>query len=490
MTPIEFPVLGAKWTIGFFGLAHTGVGSLAIGIAFFVTVAQVVAYRTGDRRYDLMAKRAQLLNVCIYNIGTILAVGLIFSLSGLFPQFWSQIFVHMFWPLIVEEWLFFLLAATITFHYFFWEHMWGHKRLHILLGSMLTPLFILQVYIINAMGSFMLTPGFREAEVSLRTGILGWDPQMFYNPSMLMLNLHRAFANVAYGSFIIAAICGGMLYLTRREKMKGYYEDGGRLAFGTGFLAFLSLPIIGYFYAHVLRNYANEAYVNLMWGKGDIIAGGIDWWWTKHLIVAVMVGGTIRYFHATSKKDSALPVPSLFVYTVGTFYLMFYLAMGMVMTWAFFFWMLTAAIAGAYLVGHLVKSSGGSARGVYLLIGILSFATVTLGGYAREAARPRFVDRIAAHDKVYVPEERQPYLMVDVDPATIPPAPEKPAVEVDKGVILIRRNCTGCHTLERVKYYKLKDWDLIVKQMRGYGLKISNDEADTISDYLRSGKPY
>jgi hypothetical protein len=367
--------------------------------------------------------------------------------------------------------------------------MWGHKKLHILLGSMLTPLFILQVYIINGMGSFMLTPGFREGEVSLRTGILGWDPQMFYNPSMLMLNLHRAFANVAYGGFIIAAICGAMLYVTRREKMIGYYEDGGRLAFGTGFLAFLSLPIIGYFYAHVLRNYANEAYVNLMWGKGDVIAGGIDWWWTKHLIVAVMVGATIRYFHATSKTDSAMPVPSLFVYTIGSFYLMFYLAMGMIMTWAFFFWMLTAALAGAFLVGHLVKG-GGSPRGVYLLIGILSFATVTLGGYAREASRPRFENRIAAHDNIYVPEERQPYLMVDVNPAVIPSAPVKPAPEVDKAVILIRRNCSGCHTLERIRNYKLRDWDLIVNQMRGYGLKITNDEYDDIVGYLKSGQPY
>jgi cytochrome bd-type quinol oxidase subunit 1 len=487
---MEFPFLGAKWTIGFFGLTHTGVGSLAIGIAFFVTVAQIVAYRTGDRRYDLLAKRAQLINVCIYNIGTILAIGLIFSLSGLFPQFWSQIFVHMFWPLIVEEWLFFLLATTITFHYFFWEHMWGHKKLHILLGSMLTPLFMLQVYIINGMGSFMLTPGFREAEVSLRTGILGWDPQMFYNPSMLMLNIHRAFANVAYGSFFMAAFCGLMLYLNRREKMRGYYEEGGRLAFATGFMAFLSLPIIGYFYAHVLKNHANEAYVNLMWGKGDIIAGGIDWWWVKHLIVAAMVGGTLRFFRATSRTDAALPVPAILVYTVGTFYLMFYLAMGMVMTWAFFFWMLAAAIIGALLVGHLLKSGEGSARGVFVLIGILSVATVTLGGYAREASRPRFVNRIAAHDKVYVPEERQPYLMVEEDPADIPTAPERPAAEVDQAVVLIRRNCTGCHTLERVKYYKLKDWDLIVQQMRGYGLKISNDEADTIADYLRSGKPY
>jgi hypothetical protein len=487
---MEVPGISAKWVIGLFGLSHTAVASLAIGMAFLVTVAQIVAYRQQDRRFDLLAKRIQLIHVCIYNIGTILAFGLIFALSGLFPQFWSQIFVHFFWTLITEEFLFFLLATTLTFHYFFWDQMWGHKKLHIALGAMLTPLFFLQFYIINGIGAFMLTPGFREAEVSIRTGIIGWDMAAFYNPSFLMLTFHRAFANVAYGGFVVAALCGAMLYVTRREKMVSYYEDGGRLAFGVGFMAFLSLPIIGYFYAHMLMKHANEAYVNLMWGRGDVIAGGIDWWWLKHLIVATVLGASIRHFHGTSREDSALPVPRMFVYAVGVFYFTFYAAMGMVMTWAFFWWMLTAAISGAFLSGHLRKSAGGSPRGVYLLIGILSFATVMLGGYAREASRPRFENRISAHDKVYVPEERAAYLMVDVDPSDLPARPPVPAPEVDEAVVLIRRNCSGCHTLDRIKKYKLGDWNLIVEQMRAYGLKITNDEADAITTHLKNDKPY
>ena len=46
------------------------------------------------------------------------------------------------------------------------------------------------------------------------------------------------------------------------------------------------------------------------------------------------------------------------------------------------------------------------------------------------------------------------------------------------------------HTLDRIKKYKLDDWNLIVKQMRGYGLKVSNDEADMIAAYLKSRKPF
>ena len=65
-----------------------------------------------------------------------------------------------------------------------------------------------------------------------------------------------------------------------------------------------------------------------------------------------------------------------------------------------------------------------------------------------------------------------------------------PAPEVAEGVILIRLNCSGCHTLDRIKRYSLGDWYLIVNQMRAYGLKITDEEAEKITEYLMSKKPY
>jgi cytochrome bd-type quinol oxidase subunit 1 len=488
MDHIEFPVLGAKWAIGSIALFHTAVASLAIGLAFFVTVAQIVGYIRKERKYDLLAKKIQLIHVCIYNIGTINAIGLVFLLSGLFPQFWSQIFVQFYWSLIVEELLFFLLAATLTFHYFFWDHLWGHKKLHIFLGALLTPLFFLQFYIINGIAGFMLTPGFGEAEASLSTGVLGWDRFGFYNPSFMMLNFHRVFANVAYGSFCAAGLCGIFLYFAKREKIKAFYEDGGLLAFQVAFAAFLSLPLVGYFYAHILKYNANEAYVNLMWGRGDITAGGVDWWWLKHICVAAMLGICLAFFRKMSKKQTVFTIPSIMVYSIAIFYLMFYVAMGMVMTWAFFWFMLLFCLGGALLGGHLIKYHQGSGRGVYLLVAILSFATVMLGGYSREAARPRFEDRIAHYDTVFIPEHRQRYLMIDIDPQDLPLV--TPRVEETGPESLIRERCVGCHTLDRVKKYPLDNWTVVVRQMEAYGLKLTNQESRQIIDHLKSQSPY
>ena len=335
----------------------------------------------------------------------------------------------------------------------------------------------------------MLTPGFLEAQASLSKGILGWDKQAFYNPSFLMLTFHRAFANFSYGAFIVAGLCGIQLYRANSDKVQQFYEKGGRLAFVIGFIALLSLPIIGYFYAYVLKYEANQAFVNLMWGKGDVVAGGIDWWWLKHICVAGMLAMALTYFWRERKAETILSIPWIMVVTIGMFYLMFYLAMGMIMTWAFFWWMLTIAIAGVVLTNHLMNSNQDSPRSFYVVVGILSLLTVVLGGYAREASRPRFVNRIAHYDEIYVPTERQPYLMVDVDPTEIPPLPE-PAEKPPEIVQLIRQKCIGCHTLERVKNYRLDNWELIVEQMRAYGLKLSTSEAQKITDHLKAQKPY
>ncbi|HRR79872.1 MAG TPA: hypothetical protein P5118_06750, partial [Planctomycetota bacterium] len=195
------------------------------------------------------------------------------------------------------------------------------------------------------------------------------------------------------------------------------------------------------------------------------------------------------------------------VWSLALFYLLYYMSMGMIMTWKFFFAMAGVAAAAALLAGHLVRYHKGSGRALFILMGALSFLTVMLGGYVREAARPRFVNRYSHYDHVYIPEQRQPVLMVNKRPEDVftpeelaaAKAPPKGALIQAGGVgqklldpvALIRVHCSGCHTLERVKNYRLTDrWSLIVSQMRAYGLKLSNDEARLIVEHLEAAKPY
>lgn len=499
---IQFPG-GAKLLIGFLGLFHTSVGALAIGFAFVVTVLQIVGYVRRDNGFDRLARRIQLWHVCIYNIGTINAIGLVFALSGLYPQFWSQLFVQFFWTMIIEELLFFMLATTLTLHYFFWDTMWGHKKLHIFMGALLTPMFFLQFFLINGMGAYMMTPGFTEGQVSQwsgTAGILGWDMLAFFNPSILMLTLHRAAANFAYGGFVVAGICGLWLYRTQGSKLAAWHESGGRLAFKVGFTSFLLLPIIGFFYAWALKYHAREAYDNIMIGRGDVVAGGIDWWWVKQSIVATMIGLGLAFSHRAAKTGKEFAMSMSAVHALAGVYLMFYLGMATQMTWRFFWGSLAAALFGAMWGTHLLNRYKGSGRAVFVLMGILSFFTVCLGGYVREASRPRFVspsgerlagfNRIAPYDEVYRPEERAKNLnirMVRGDPAyadEIAPRADRPVIKPETAADLVSYRCVSCHTLVRVHRYPRFDWDRVVGRMQAYGLRVTAEEMQEIVDYL------
>jgi hypothetical protein len=499
---IRFPG-GAKWSIGFLGLFHTSVGSLAIGFAFVVTVLQIVGYIRKDNRFDLLAKRVQLWHVCIYNIGTINAIGLVFALSGLFPQFWSQLFVQFFWTMMIEEMLFFMLATTLTLHYFFWDTMWGHKKLHIFMGSLLTPMFFLQFFIINGMSSYMLTPGFAEGQVSQwsgTAGILGWDKLAFYNPTFLMLTLHRTAANFAYAGFIVAAVCGVWLYRSQQSKLQARYEGGGRLVFKVAFTSFLLLPIIGFFYAWVLKYHAKEAYDNLMIGRGDVVAGGIDWWWVKQLIVASMIGLGLVFSRKASKSKSEFTISMPTVYALGLLYLMFYLGMAIQMTWRFFWGSLAAAVLAGMWGTHLLNRHRGSGRAVFVLMGVLSFLTVCLGGYVREASRPRFIspsgerlagfNRIPAYDKIYRPEERAENIKINMVRGKPPYAdelaarPGRPELKPETAADIVSYRCISCHTLERIHRYKHSDWDRVVGRMRAYGMRLTDEEMQKVITYL------
>jgi hypothetical protein len=78
--------------------------------------------------------------------------------------------------------------------------------------------------------------------------------------------------------------------------------------------------------------------------------------------------------------------------------------------------------------------------------------------------------------------------MVPIRPEDIPklPEPKKPL----EAVRLIRERCIGCHTLDRVKAYRLENWGVILRQMQAYGLKMSIQEAETIVSHLEAKKPY
>jgi len=174
------------------------------------------------------------------------------------------------------------------------------------------------------------------------------------------------------------------------------------------------------------------------------------------------------------------------------------------MTWLFLWGSLAAAIIGGLWTSHLVNRYEGSGKAVFVMMGILSFLTVCLGGYVREASRPRFVsasgesvagfNRIQQYSKVYHPAERPENIemrMVRGTPPHVAELPKRPPLidlKPETVADLVSARCISCHTLERIYRYKGTDWDRVVGRMAAYGTRLTSEEAAKIAEYLASGE--
>jgi hypothetical protein len=151
---------------------------------------------------------------------------------------------------------------------------------------------------------------------------------------------------------------------------------------------------------------------------------------------------------------------------------------------------------------HLLNRYEGSGRAVFVLMGILSFLTVCLGGYVREASRPRFVspdgqraagfNRIPPYTEIYHPQERADSMemrMIRGEPDyadQLPRRPERLKIEPETAADMVSYRCISCHTLERIHLYKDSDWDRVVGRMRAYGMRLTDEEMRKIVKYLAS----
>lgn len=77
-----------------------------------------------------------------------------------------------------------------------------------------------------------------------------------------------------------------------------------------------------------------------------------------------------------------------------------------------------------------------------------------------------------------------------LSPYAIPQkAPQKAATDTP-GALTFQRVCTTCHQIDRIENYQgSQSWPEVIKQMRGFGAFLTDDEAKEIGDYLQATYP-
>ena len=255
---IEIPAIGNEVVIVMLVVPHILIAAFIIGIVLIAATSEYVGVLTKQPKYDRFGHNVAKFTVLLFATGSALAITFVLVLITLYPVFWSYMQNIFFWVLLAEAFMFVGEILILYAWYVSWEKLAYRKRLHVVLGFVVSLLFLGQMTFIDVVGSYMMTPteGVPPTDV-------GWT---FLNPTYMPLNMHRFVGNISYAGFLIAGWAAWRYLRSTGEGDREYYDWLGHwgLMWGFGFL--LLQPIVGFGYLKEIREHNDAAFTYLMLG--------------------------------------------------------------------------------------------------------------------------------------------------------------------------------------------------------------------------------
>jgi cytochrome d ubiquinol oxidase subunit I len=242
-------IVAESWEI------HILMATFLLGSALIAPLMELFGMVYRQPYYERFARGMALVNVVIYSVGAVLAIGAVFATLGFFPKFFTMQFLQFYWFLIGEEITFMGQLYIVLLYYFLWDKLAGRaKPVHVLLGLSWLPMAVLQQSQIIAFAGFALTP----------------QPEHpFYNPGFIPQVAHRVFGNMSWAGFAIAAFAGYqyMRYGGQGKRKEAAFWDwvgSMGLVFGVLFMTFM--PLSGYAWVIGTKGTSPSAFYKMMIG--------------------------------------------------------------------------------------------------------------------------------------------------------------------------------------------------------------------------------
>ncbi len=198
------PMIGGPLIIAFVAIVHVVVSHFAVGGGLWLVLTEKKGYREKkDYIIDYVKKHSKFFLLLTMVFGALTGVAIWFTIALIHPDATSSL-IHSFvfgWAI---EWVLFVIEIVAAFLYLY---NWGKisKKLHLLIGWIYFFAAWGSLLVINAILTYMLTPG-----KWLTTGNF-WDG--IFNPGYLSSTFFR--------TFLCFALAGSYGLLTATLKFKG-----------------------------------------------------------------------------------------------------------------------------------------------------------------------------------------------------------------------------------------------------------------------------
>ena len=294
--------IAARAAIGSLFTLHILIAGLVSGAGELAPAIEFFGYMRQRRNFDRLAHGLGRFIVYYFSLSSTIAILLItVLLVGFWGHFWTTIVRITWWPFLIEAFTFILQVSLAYLWYYTWNAMGRTlKPLHMALGGLLAIASFLQVYMIDVVASYMLTPVNPQNPIRL-----------VLNATSYPLTVHRTVGNLAYIGFAFAGFSAIRFLRSRSFEDRAFYDWAGSFGLLWGIGMTLMQPIVGYSYAKEIQLHTYGAWYKMMRGSLSNV-----FLWQITLLGLMFLVGAI-YFTRRLQTDGARGATLLRLMTIG-----------------------------------------------------------------------------------------------------------------------------------------------------------------------------
>ncbi len=262
---------------------HLTLAAFLLGGPIFVVICEYIGHRTGERRYDLLAREIMRLLMVVATLTMGFGTLLTFFLIALYPRVTTYL-MESFFPLFAVYGLLILGEALFLYSYYYtWDSL--SKRWHLTLGIMLNLFGTAILFAMNSVTTFMMTP---PKELWLGASVGLWTA--INNAAWWPLNFHRLIANVTLGGYLTGFYAAVRYLSARRDAERAHYDWMGFTGNFIGTATLMILPVIGFIFANELSAYSRHYMLYTM-------PGNLSWFFVMQgFLITLLFIGIAYYF--------------------------------------------------------------------------------------------------------------------------------------------------------------------------------------------------
>ena len=282
-----FPGIGSRNIVWVIAQLHLLLAGFVLGVPIFAWLCEIVGWKSGEKRYDKLAKEFTKLLTSSYATTALFGGILLFLLIGFYPKLMNYL-TDIFFPSFVFYCILFLLeTATLYLYWYGWDAMSGrwNEDISSFPGVPAEPLRVLHHDRAELLGHVPSESGRDRRRHGLGAGLgrnLESDLVAGQHPSTD--RQRRA------GRIYLRGLCRHPVPGSRNAEERDHYDWMGYVGNFIGVFGLLPLPFAGYWLMREIYQYNQQMGITLM-------GGFLSWLFIlQAMLIGVLFLGSNYYF--------------------------------------------------------------------------------------------------------------------------------------------------------------------------------------------------